>query len=376
MAALSLRNLCKSYEGPRGSTCGAVSNLNLELRHGEFLVLVGPVGSGKTTLLRMIAGLESPTAGEIHLGDRPIHHLEPRQRDVAMVFQQPALFPHLTVYQNLALGLQLRKTARREVRDRVEEVASRLHLTELLDRMPQTLSGGQSQRVCLGRALLRRPQLFLFDEPFAHLDPLARRQLHAELQSLHTRLDATMIYVTHEQDEAMWQGQRIAVLRDGCMQQVAVPGELYHRPINRFVAEFIGAPPINCLTGLVANRENGLRFEFESEGRVAWTLEIPRPPDFLTRQVGSRVILGLRPIDIDARPQPSSPATEASLLIRLDRRLTVESMTWGHFRIGNQRIVAKLTRQDFDGDSDIAWELTADPGLAHWFSPTSGDSLR
>ncbi len=245
MASVRLEGIGKTY--PNGHV--AAKGLDLEIRDGEFMVLVGPSGCGKSTALRMIAGLETPTSGRILIGDRDVTALPPQERDIAMVFQTYALYPHMTVWENLAFGLRMRGTARELINQRVQEAARALGLEPVLDRRPAQLSGGQRQRVALGRAIVREPKVFLFDEPLSNLDAKLRVETRAELSRLHRRLGATVVYVTHDQEEAMTLGWRVAVMRDGFLQQVAPPMELYRQPANRFVAEFVGSPGMNFLPG-------------------------------------------------------------------------------------------------------------------------------
>jgi multiple sugar transport system ATP-binding protein len=248
MATVSFRHVDKRY--PNGFH--AVRDLNLEVGNGEFVVLVGPSGCGKSTTLRMLAGLEEVTSGEIFIGDRRVNDVEPGQRDIAMVFQNYALYPHMSVRQNLEFGLKMRRTPRAEVERRTAEAAETLGIAALLDRRPRELSGGQRQRVALGRAIVRQPQVFLFDEPLSNLDAKLRVQMRAEIAALHHRLGTTMIYVTHDQVEAMTLGERIVIMDAGVVQQADAPLTLYREPANRFVAAFIGSPPMNFLEGNVA----------------------------------------------------------------------------------------------------------------------------
>jgi multiple sugar transport system ATP-binding protein len=245
MASVRLEGLRKTY--PNGHV--AAQGLDLEISDGEFMVLVGPSGCGKSTALRMVAGLETPTGGRILIGDRDVTALPPQDRDIAMVFQTYALYPHMTVRENLGFGLRMRGAGRDVIERRVEEAARALALDAVLDRKPAQLSGGQRQRVALGRAIVREPKVFLFDEPLSNLDAKLRVETRAELARLHRRLGTTVVYVTHDQEEAMTLGSRVAVMRDGFLQQVAPPMELYRRPANRFVAEFVGSPAINFLPG-------------------------------------------------------------------------------------------------------------------------------
>ena len=288
MAGVTLTHVDKRY--PNGFV--ASRDLSLEIADGELLVLVGPSGSGKSTVLRMIAGLEAVTAGTIHIGEQDVTRLPPQRRDIAMVFQSYALYPHLTVRDNLSFGLRIRKVGDEEIARRVAAVADSLGLTPLLDRKPAQLSGGQRQRVALGRAIVREPRVFLFDEPLSNLDARLRVETRAELSRLHRRLGATMIYVTHDQVEAMTLGQRVAVLKDGALQQVAPPMELYRRPANQFVAGFIGSPAMNFIEGTL--RRDGDQCVFAS---AAVTLRITCAPVY-----DERVVLGVRPehITIDS----------------------------------------------------------------------------
>ena len=242
MAEVSLKGVSKVYG--RGETA-AVAGFDLDIRDGEFLVLVGPSGCGKSTTLRMVAGLETPTSGTIRIGSRDVTKLPPKDRDIAMVFQNYALYPHMTVRENLSFALKLRGTPKDEISRRVTSAADALGLAPYMERLPKALSGGQRQRVALGRAIVREPAVFLFDEPLSNLDAKMRVEMRAEIIRLHNRLGATMIYVTHDQTEAMTMGERIVVMAEGRIQQVAPPMELYERPANRFVAGFIGTPPMN-----------------------------------------------------------------------------------------------------------------------------------
>uniref|UniRef100_UPI002ADE5680 ABC transporter ATP-binding protein n=1 Tax=Tepidiforma sp. TaxID=2682230 RepID=UPI002ADE5680 len=286
----------------------AVDDLTLDIEDGEFLVLVGPSGCGKTTALRMVAGLETPTSGDIRIDGRSVIGIEPRDRDIAMVFQSYALYPHMSVYDNLAFGMRQRKTPAREIDQRVREVAAMLEITHLLDRRPRQLSGGQRQRVALGRAIARRPRVFLMDEPLSNLDAQLRLRTRAELSELHRRLQTTVIYVTHNQIEAMTMGSRIAVMREGVLQQVVPPQALYDSPANTFVASFIGSPPMNLIPGELLR--DGSAATFRAEG-----VELPLP--VLQPAPGpGPVILGLRPESFRRTPAPSpAPVTGTVTLI-------------------------------------------------------------
>ena len=258
MASVLLSNVSKNYSGG----IKAVSNFTLKIEDGDFLVLVGPSGCGKSTTLRMIAGLEEVGSGEIFIDDKLVNNVKPRDRDIAMVFQNYALYPHLSVYDNIAFGLKQRKYSKEEIRQRVEKAASALEIENLLNRKPRALSGGQKQRVALGRAIVRDPKVFLMDEPLSNLDAKLRAQMRVEIAKLHKRLKTTIIYVTHDQTEAMTMGSRIVVMRDGLIQQVDEPGGLYENPANAFVAGFIGMPAMNQIDADLAYSENQIEITF------------------------------------------------------------------------------------------------------------------
>jgi multiple sugar transport system ATP-binding protein len=261
MAQVVLDRLTKVFQGRGGESVCAVDNLNLVVEDQELVVLVGPSGCGKTTTLRLIAGLEEPTAGTISINGQLVNDLPPKARDIAMVFQNHALYPHMSAYQNMAFGLKLRHYPRAEIEQRVKDTSQILDLTACLDRRPAALSGGQRQRVALGRAIVRQPKLFLLDEPLSNLDAQTRLQMRAEIARLHARLAATMIYVTHDQVEALTLGHRVAVMKAGVIQQAATPVDLYQHPANRFVAGFIGSPPMNFFNGTVLEERGALIFQ-------------------------------------------------------------------------------------------------------------------
>ncbi|HSE92829.1 MAG TPA: sn-glycerol-3-phosphate ABC transporter ATP-binding protein UgpC [Methylomirabilota bacterium] len=289
MAQVLMKDLNKKYDEVH-----AVKDVNLHIRDTEFIVLVGPSGCGKSTTLRMVAGLEEITAGEISIGDRVVNDLPPKDRDIAMVFQNYALYPHMTVYDNMAFGLKMRKFPKTEIQKRVQDAAEILGIQELLKRKPRQLSGGQRQRVAVGRAIVRHPQVFLFDEPLSNLDAKLRVQMRVELKRLHDRLETTAIYVTHDQVEAMTLGDRVVVMKDGWVQQVGEPLELYSHPANRFVAGFIGSPSMNFVE--VTPVDAGGSLWVECPG-----LRIKVPPALVPRlspHKGQRLTLGIRPEDL------------------------------------------------------------------------------
>jgi multiple sugar transport system ATP-binding protein len=295
MAEIRIEHVDKTY--PNGHV--AARDIDLRIADGEFMVLVGPSGCGKSTTLRMVAGLETPTGGRIYIGDEDVTERAPQDRDIAMVFQNYALYPHKTVRENLAFALRMRGAAKELISERVEQAARTLGLEEFLDRRPVQLSGGQRQRVALGRAIVREPKAFLLDEPLSNLDAKLRVQTRAELARIHKRLGATMIYVTHDQEEAMTLGDRVAVLKDGRVQQVASPAEVYRRPLNVFVAGFIGSPAMNFFEGRVGDERGSRRFEC-----AAFDLDLDAPDDI--DAASGPVVLGVRPQDIEIVAEPEA----------------------------------------------------------------------
>lgn len=289
MAKVVLKNVSKSF-----GTAEVVKKFSLTVEDKEFAILVGPSGCGKSTVLRMIAGLEKVTEGKIYIGDRLVNDLPPKDRDVAMVFQEYALYPHMSVYNNLAFGLKLKKFSKDEIDRRVRETSELLGINELLARKPRQLSGGQRQRVAVGRAIIRHPIAFLFDEPLSNLDAKLRGQMRTELSKLHDRLQTTIIYVTHDQVEAMTMGTKIIVMKDGLIQQIGVPLEVYNFPVNLFVAGFIGSPVMNLIPCRILSKEDRLFIDAETI-----KLRIPeKKTSCYERLAGSEAILGIRPVDI------------------------------------------------------------------------------
>ena len=288
MASVTLKNVYKRYEGG----VVAVSDFNIDIADKEFIILVGPSGCGKSTTLRMIAGLEEITEGEIYIGDRLVNDVQPKDRDIAMVFQNYALYPHMTVYDNMAFGLKLRKIPKDDIKRRVKEAARILEIEHLLDRKPKALSGGQRQRVALGRAIVRDPKVFLMDEPLSNLDAKLRVQMRVEITKLHQRLQTTIIYVTHDQTEAMTMGTRIVVMKDGFIQQIDDPTNLYLHPNNTFVAGFIGMPPMNFLNGKLAVENDVVKLTFAD---VSLTMPSKYSIPEVKAYDGQEVIVGIRP---------------------------------------------------------------------------------
>ncbi|MCD6234110.1 MAG: sn-glycerol-3-phosphate ABC transporter ATP-binding protein UgpC [Candidatus Marinimicrobia bacterium] len=286
MAQIVLKNIDKTFDERRK----VIDNLNLTIRDGEFLVLVGPSGCGKSTTLRLIAGLESATAGDIFIGETLVNHIPPKDRDISMVFQNYALYPHMTVHDNIAFGLKLRKYPKEEIEQRVQEAADILEIHSLLKRKPKQLSGGQRQRVALGRAIVRKPKVFLFDEPLSNLDAKLRVQMRAEIKKLHRQLKITMVYVTHDQIEAMTMGDRIAIMKDGIIHQLDTPMEIYQKPADLFVAGFIGSPSMNFIPAVITenktlySKDMDLVFDFPESCNAV-----------LKKEAQKAVIVGIRP---------------------------------------------------------------------------------
>lgn len=291
MAQVILKNLVKKFEDVI-----AVNELNAEIKDQEFVVLVGPSGCGKTTTLRMVAGLEEATKGEIYIGDRLVNDVPPKDRDIAMVFQNYALYPHMNVYDNMAFGLKLRKTPKAEIEKRVHEAAKILAIEELLKRKPKQLSGGQRQRVALGRAIVRNPKVFLMDEPLSNLDAKLRVQMRTEIAKLHKRLNATIIYVTHDQIEAMTMADRIIIMKDGIVQQIGSPQDVYDNPVNMFVAGFIGSPAMNFVDAIVTDKYTLKNKDFELD-----TTDKIRKVIKENNLIGKEVVAGIRPEDLEDR---------------------------------------------------------------------------
>ncbi len=341
----------------------AVENLTLRIHAGEFLVLLGPTGCGKTTILRLLAGLETVTGGEIFLGERPITHLKPRQRDFAMVFQSYALYPHMTVAQNLAYPLRVRKTPAVEQATRVKQVAEQLELGDLLQRMPRQLSGGQRQRVALGRAIIRNPNAFLLDEPLSNIDAKLRLQMRMDLKHLQHTLSATTVYVTHDQAEAMTLAHRVAVFRAGVLQQVDEPMTIYHQPANQFVAGFVGSPPMNFLAGAV---------DASTGAFVCGELRVPLPaPLREAAQGGAKITLGIRSEHVKLSHQ-SQPGWQAGRVFVSE---STGSETLVSFQCGGQRLTARVAGSErFDFDA-VVW-FSLDSTQLHLFESATGRSLR
>ncbi|HYX36417.1 MAG TPA: sn-glycerol-3-phosphate ABC transporter ATP-binding protein UgpC [Oligoflexus sp.] len=365
MAQLSLNNICKDY----GNGCLAVNQANLEVHDGEFVVLVGPSGCGKSTLLNMIAGLEDITSGTLKINNRVVNTLPSKDRDIAMVFQNYALYPHMTVYKNMAFSLSLRKVQKAEIDRRVQDAARILDIRHLLERLPRELSGGQRQRVAIGRAIVRQPSIFLFDEPLSNLDAKLRVQMRVEIRDLHHRLGVTAIYVTHDQTEAMTMGDRIVVMKDGVIQQMDRPMEIYNNPANRFVAGFIGSPAMNFFEGMLVHTDRGWAFH-QSEG-----IHLALPDaykDFAQHTGPVPLTLGLRPEMIgcsQAWQQRDAPRLHGK--IRVVEPLGAE--TYLYCETGQAHWIARVEQGSWTVGQEVALPVLID--RLHFFDGRTQVSL-
>ncbi|MBR5614027.1 MAG: sn-glycerol-3-phosphate ABC transporter ATP-binding protein UgpC [Clostridia bacterium] len=360
MAGLSLKGIGKIYSG---GVIGA-KDINLEIEDKEFIILVGPSGCGKSTTLRMIAGLEEISEGELYIGDKLVNDVAPKDRDIAMVFQNYALYPHMTVFENMAFGLKLRKVPKDVIKQKVHEAAKILDIEHLLDRKPKALSGGQRQRVALGRAIVREPKVFLMDEPLSNLDAKLRVQMRAEIGKLHKRLGTTVIYVTHDQTEAMTMGTRIAVMKDGYLQQCATPTELYDEPVNVFVAGFIGSPQMNFINVTLENKEDGVHLKGESfdvllpEGKASKA--------DLSAYYGKEVIMGIRPENIyeDEAHISSMPNSLAQVDVDLTEMMGAE--TYLYLKLDGNAVIARVNRRT-TAQADDKITVALDANKVHLF---------
>ncbi len=365
MARVLLENVTKRF-----NEVVAVENVNLEIKDQEFVVLVGPSGCGKTTTLRMIAGLEEITEGKIYIGDKLVNDVPPKERNIAMVFQNYALYPHMKVYENMAFGLKLHGIPKKEIKDRVSEAAEVLGMSKLLDRYPKQLSGGQRQRVAVGRAIVRRPQVFLMDEPLSNLDAKLRVQMRAELQKLHRNLKATVVYVTHDQVEAMTLGQRVAVILNGELQQVENPLTVYEKPDNRFVAGFIGSPPMNFINGTIGKKEELYTFECDS-----FKIDIPKEVDHLLEEyVGKEVVFGIRPEHI--RDVASSDWIKEKVIFEsvVDFREIIGSETFLYVHVGKIALTARVGGL-CDATSGSKFQIAMRLNKLHFFDPKTQKAI-
>jgi sn-glycerol 3-phosphate transport system ATP-binding protein len=335
MAGIQLRNIIKRY-GRGKHELQVIHGVSAEVSDGEFVVIVGPSGCGKSTLLRMVAGLEEITQGEIQIGDRVVNELEPADRDIAMVFQNYALYPHMSVYDNMAYGLKIRKMPVEEIRERVNKAAAILELSHLLERKPRQLSGGQRQRVAMGRAIVRAPQVFLFDEPLSNLDAKLRAQTRIEIQKLHRELGITSLFVTHDQVEAMTLAQRMIVMNAGRMEQFGTPEEVYHRPASTFVASFIGSPPMNLLKNAASGRRDG-------------------------------AILGIRPEHLDVADTGWELKVETCELLGAERLI--------YARLGDEQMIIRVEEAGPSPKPDSTIHVRPREDRIHWFDAASGKRI-
>ncbi len=359
MAQVSLNKVSKIYPG----NIEAVRSVSLGVENREFVVLVGPSGCGKSTTLRMIAGLEDVTKGEIWIGNKMVNDVPPKDRDIAMVFQNYALYPHMTVYENMSFALRLRKYPKSEIETRVKEAADILGIGKLLNRRPKELSGGQRQRVAVGRAIVRKPMVFLFDEPLSNLDAKMRVQMRIELNKLHIRLQSTMIYVTHDQTEAMTMGNRIVVMKDGIIQQVADPITLYDKPVNKFVAGFMGSPPMNFIKGRVIKKES--KFYFTENGFTVKIVEDMHAK--LNPYEGKEVFFGIRPEDIYDKlfTSEASPENTIKAVVEIVEPMGAEAFLY--ITAGKSSLIARVgghDRPEVHQDMDLVFDMSK----AHFFS--------
>jgi len=367
MSKVTVNHIYKIYPGEKGTNVTAVEDVNLEIADREFVVLVGPSGCGKSTTLRMIAGLEEISRGDIYIGDRRVNDVPPKDRDIAMVFQNYALYPHMNVFDNMAFGLRLRKYAKTEIKKRVNDAASILGIEGLLDRKPKALSGGQRQRVAVGRAIVRQPKVFLFDEPLSNLDAKMRVQMRTEITKLHQRLQATMIYVTHDQIEAMTMGDRIVVMNNGKVQQTDTPLKLYNEPDNLFVAGFLGSPPMNFINGELKQERDAVVFK-EMQGG---TIEVRFKDRLRAREFfGKPMLLGIRPEDIELA-QFSKTNAAASFPAIVDIVEPTGAETNLYLQTGAHTVVCRSQRALDHRETGHRLQFELNASKAHLFDPAT-----
>ncbi len=365
MTEVVLENVTKRFD-----SVVAVNNVNLTIKDKEFIVLLGPSGCGKTTTLRMIAGLEEITEGKIYISGKLVNEVPPKDRNIAMVFQSYALYPHMNVYENMAFGLKLRKIPKKEIESRVAEAAEILGLQDLLDRLPKQLSGGQRQRVALGRAIVRHPQVFLMDEPLSNLDAKLRVQMRAELKKLHERLKATIVYVTHDQVEAMTLGERIAVILNGEVQQADNPLVVYDNPLNRFVAGFLGSPPMNFVKGGIDKKGDKLVFKSAD-------FEMPIPEDIkeaLSDYVGKEITFGIRPGDIIYEKHADWVKERLDLETKVDFRELMGSETFLYLNLKKTPLIARVDAMT-DAKSGSTFKVVFNLHKVHFFDPDTQKAI-
>jgi len=366
MGSVRFEHVYKKFDNNAVVVC----DVDFTIEDREFVVLVGPSGCGKSTTLRMIAGLEEISEGKIYIDGSVVNDVPPKDRDIAMVFQNYALYPHMTVFENLAFGLKMRKYAKSDISQRVKQAADILGINEMLERKPKALSGGQRQRVALGRAIVRRPKVFLFDEPLSNLDANLRVQMRTEISRLHKQLETTMIYVTHDQIEAMSMGDRIVVMKDGVVQQIDSPLKIYNKPINRFVAGFIGSPTMNFFNGRLTS-ENPLLFEMPGGGLSLRLQE--EDSKRLAERSGAGVILGIRPEHITAKPQSGSGK---SIAVKVEVTEPVGNEIFVYFKIeGSQDQYVSRIPSDIQPPTGKSFNMYFDTSKLHFFDPSGGGAI-
>ncbi len=368
MANLSLRHIGKKYD----NGFEAVKDFNLEISDKEFIIFVGPSGCGKSTTLRMIAGLEEITSGELYIDDKLVNNVEPKDRDIAMVFQSYALYPHMTVYDNMAFGLKLRKTPKEEIEKKVRNAAKILDIEHLLDRKPKALSGGQRQRVAMGRAIVRNPKVFLMDEPLSNLDAKLRVQMRIEISKLHQKLGTTIIYVTHDQTEAMTLGTRIVVMKEGIVQQVDTPLNLYDHPVNKFVAGFIGSPQMNMVEAAIQEKQGKVYACFGNSQILlpeGWAASMKK-----NGYVGKEVTMGIRPEDLHEEPEwlAVHPEWVVPAKIRVYELLGAE--VYLYFDLGNANFTARV-RPNTNARTGTEMQFALDMEKGHFFDKETEQAL-
>ena len=366
MAQVSLRDVCKTFPG----NVLAVNNINLGIENKEFMILVGPSGCGKSTTLRMVAGLEEISSGDVYIGDKRVNEVPAKDRDIAMVFQNYALYPHMTVFENMSFGLRLRHLPKPEITQRVSEAADILGIKRLLNRKPRELSGGERQRVAVGRAIVRKPMVFLFDEPLSNLDAKMRVQMRTEIHKLHIRLQTTIIYVTHDQVEAMTMGDRIAVMKDGILHQVADPIDVYDHPKNKFVAGFIGSPPMNFMQGRIIKKEGRLYFD---EGLIKVKL-VEDMYKKMTNYVGREVFFGIRSEDIYDKLFVSEAPPENIVRVNCEVFEPMGSEVYLYLNTGQHTFIARVGAHDrpkVNQEMDVVFDMSK----VHFFDKNTEETI-
>ncbi len=366
MAQVSLKNVCKVFAG----NVKAVDSVNMGIENKEFMVLVGPSGCGKSTTLRMIAGLEEITSGDIYIGNKRVNDVPAKDRDIAMVFQNYALYPHMTVFENMSFGLRLRRIPKSEIKQRVDDAADILGIKRLLHRRPKELSGGERQRVAVGRAIVRKPMVFLFDEPLSNLDAKMRVQMRTEIHKLHIRLQTTIIYVTHDQIEAMTMGDRIAVMKDGVLHQVADPISVYDHPKNKFVAGFIGSPPMNFMKGRIIKKEGRLYFD---EGKILVKL-VDDMRQKMNSYVDKEVFFGIRSEDIYDKLFVSEAPPENIVRVNCEVYEPMGSEVYLYLNTGKHTFIARVGAHDrpkINQEMDLVFDMSK----VHFFDRDTEETI-